>query len=213
MKPIFYFFGSKLSHVILVLSFLSIVQAVQATSYYFSTSTGDDSRSAAQAQNQATPWKSISKLNSMFGSFVAGDEILFKRGEVFSGSINITKAGLIFSAYGTDVANPVISGFTDLVWTNIGGNKWESQALSVKPYLVLINDNYTLPSRMPKIGYYNYESSGGTNRITDNQLTGDWNGGEVFVRKNHTIWDKGVITQSGTSITFPNLYGDGFMNG
>ncbi len=213
MKPIFYFFGSKLSHVILVLSFLSIVQAVQATSYYFSTSTGDDSRSAAQAQNQATPWKSISKLNSMFGSFVAGDEILFKRGEVFSGSINITKAGLIFSAYGTDVANPVISGFTDLVWTNIGGNKWESQALSVKPYLVLINDNYTLPSRMPKTGYYNYESSGGTNRITDNQLTGDWNGGEVFVRKNHTIWDKGVITQSGTSITFPNLYGDGFMNG
>jgi len=211
MKPIFYFLRSKLSHVVLIISFLGLVQGSQATTYYFSASSGDDSRTITQAKSQSTPWKSLSKLNSMFGSFSSGDSILFQRGDVFTGSINITKAGLVFAAYGTGV-NPVISGFTDLTWTNVGGNIWESQALSVKPNIVLVSGVYTVPSRMPKSGFYTFESSSGNNSITDNQLTGSWTGGEVIVRKNHTTWDRGIITQSGTNITFSPADGNGFVS-
>src|SRR5215475_10608106 len=77
-----------------------------ATTYYFSTSDGDDSRTSAQAQNSSTPWKSIDKLNSFFSSLQAGDQVLFKRGDVFYGSINISKSGssgspIVFGAYGS----------------------------------------------------------------------------------------------------------------
>src|SRR5690606_20570229 len=54
-----------------------------ASSYYFSQSTGDDSRSVAQAQSPETPWKSIEKLNSIFHTLKPGDVVYFKRGDVF----------------------------------------------------------------------------------------------------------------------------------
>ena len=102
-----------------------------ATNYYFSSISGDDSRTALQAQSSATPWKSLSKLNSFFSSLNAGDSILFKRGETFYGSIVVNKSGTLTSpiklgAYGSG-AKPIISGFTPVaVWTSLGGNIWES---------------------------------------------------------------------------------------
>src|ERR1700749_3714888 len=102
-----------------------------ATTYYFSSSDGDDSRTSAQAQNSSTPWKTIDKLNSFFSSLQPGDVVLFKRGDVFYGSISIKKSGsagspIIFDAYGSGV-KPIITGFTDVTsWSNIGGNLWMS---------------------------------------------------------------------------------------
>src|SRR4030095_14663136 len=91
---------------------------VYATNYYFSSTEGDDSRTSAEAQNSATPWKTISKLNSIISSLQPGDQILFKRGDIFYGSIVASKAGtssqrIIFSAYGSG-AKPIITGFTQV---------------------------------------------------------------------------------------------------
>src|ERR1700678_587514 len=55
--------------------------------YYFSTKNGDDNRTPAQAQNSATPWKTLNRLNSFASSLLPGDSVLFHRGEAFYGPL------------------------------------------------------------------------------------------------------------------------------
>src|SRR6476646_4597409 len=91
--------------IVLFLAAALINLPTKGANYYFSTSTGDDSRTVTDAQNPATPWKTLNKLNSFFSSLKPGDSILFKRGDIFYGSITITKSGtsllpIVFSTYG-----------------------------------------------------------------------------------------------------------------
>lgn len=73
--------------------------------FYFSSSTGNDSYTSTQAQNQATPWKTLQKLQKSVTSgaaiFLPGDTICFKRGDVF--------------------ANGYVNGFSTMQWANDGG--------------------------------------------------------------------------------------------
>src|SRR5438067_1409552 len=93
---------------------LFVATCVKANTYYFSTSSGDDSRKETEAQNPSTPWKTLSKLNSFYSNLKSGDVILFKRGEVFYGSIIISEkdkkktAAITFDAYSTG-AKPIIT--------------------------------------------------------------------------------------------------------
>src|SRR5215218_5043530 len=92
--------------------FVCLVVNVQARTFYFSSSVGDDNRSSDQAQSSSTPWRSIQKLNSIFSLLAPGDQVLFKKGDVFTGSIQVTRSGasgapILFGAYG-DGAKPVI---------------------------------------------------------------------------------------------------------
>src|SRR3712207_2097522 len=90
---------------------LCVLNTAGATNYYFSSVSGDDSRTSNQAQNPSTPWKTIDKLNTIFASLLPGDSVLFKRGETFYGSIIVGKSGtsilpITIGAYGTG-AKPV----------------------------------------------------------------------------------------------------------
>src|SRR5690606_12931311 len=122
---------TSLKATLLIFTFIFLSHYSFAARYYFSTSSGDDSRTAAQAQNPSTPWKSINKLNSIFRSLQPGDEILFKRGDVFYGAINITRSGtqgrpIKFDAYGSG-ANPIITSLVTLRdWKNLGNGIYES---------------------------------------------------------------------------------------
>ena len=180
--------------------------------FYFSTSSGDDSRSMTQAQNATTPWKTISKLNSFFSSLLPGDSILFKRGEVFYGSIIVTKSGtttqpIVIGAYGTGV-KPVISGFTTITsWASLGNSIYESAATTCKPTLnmVTINGKNTPMGRYPNSGFLSFETHSGITSITDNQLTGtpNWTGAEVVIRKaKYTLGRNKITGHSGSTITY-----------
>jgi len=61
---------------ILMLLFFASLKSIGNT-YYFSTLDGDDSRTSTEAQNPASPWKTINKLNSFFASLLPGDQVLF----------------------------------------------------------------------------------------------------------------------------------------
>ena len=99
----------------------ALSMAVHATDYYVSSS-GSDS---ANGLSSSTPWQSILKINSVFPTLKPGDRILFKRGERFYGSLQISVSGssgspITIGAYGTG-ASPVVSGFTTITgWTNYG---------------------------------------------------------------------------------------------
>ena len=197
---------------------LFIADIANANTYYFSSSTGDDSRSSTQAQNPSTPWKTLSKLNSFFSSLNPGDVVLFMRGDVFPGSVTATKDGtaanpITFSAYGTG-AKPVISGFyTVPAWTNAGSNIWEStSAVSSLSDLnmVVINGANTAMGRYPNSGYMAYQSSTASS-ITSSSLSGstDWTGAEAVMRMYRWVIDRNPITsQSGNTLHFVDNDGD-----
>src|SRR6476469_2378122 len=197
------------------LLFMGLLYCANAKTYYFSTS-GNDSYSATQAQNQSTPWKTITKLNAIFSTLQPGDKVLFKRGDTFYGSIIIAKSGttsapITLGAYGSG-AKPIITGFVTISkWTSIGSGKYQgySSALGTNVNSVAVNG---LPKEMgrypnsdaPLKGYLYFESHG-TNSITDNELASspDWTGAELVIRTKQWVIDLVKVTgQSGRTLKY-----------
>ena len=136
----------------LLLCLFSIIAS--ATDYYVS-STGNDS---ANGLSSSTPWKSISKVNSEFSNLNPGDRILFKRGDVFYGTIKVEKSGtasspITLSSYGTG-ALPRISGFTTVTgWTNAGGGIYsKSISCESSPNILVLDGTNKAKGRWPNTG-------------------------------------------------------------
>ena len=186
-------------------------------SYYFSSSDGDDSRTSAQAQNYATPWKTLAKLNAVMPSAKPGTAFLLKRGDVFDGTISMSKSGtadsaVILSAYGSG-NKPVINGLTSLAdWTNVSGNIWQA-ALKAGPRLNMLTINGTIQMRgrypnanTPNGGYRTYTSHAGFSTITDKSLSDsvNWTGAEVSIKSLRWMLNTFPITkQNAGTITYP----------
>ncbi len=191
----------KLQGLVIIGGFFSVFIPYQSTAsnYYFSNTTGNDGYSNIQARNSKTPWKSINKLNSIFSALMAGDSILFKRGDIFDGAIIISKSGaafapIVLSAYGQG-NTPVISGLTSLwSWKAVGNGTYESEVINEGANLMLNNVQQPL-GRYPNTGYLTYEASETNTSITDYELnaTTNWTGAEVVIRKNRWTLDRALI--------------------
>jgi len=188
---------------------LTIGFTANSTTYYFSTN-GNDNNNGTSA---STPWQTLSKFNSVFSSLSPGDSVRFNRGDVFYGSITISRSGssgspITIGAYGAG-ANPVITGFTTVnAWTNLGNNIWEStgavSALSATN-MVVINGLNTPMGRYPNTGWLTYQSFVTNISITSSSLSGspNWTGAEAIIRKERWIIDRNLITgQSGGTLTY-----------
>ena len=206
-----------LTKLMLCTIFLIFCNFSYAATYYFSTSTGNDSRSASQAQNPSTPWKSIDKLNSIFHTLKPGDRVAFKAGETFYGTIHVNRSGtsgspIVISSYGTG-SKPIITSLVKLQdWKSVGNGVYESghSSFGSKVNTVLLNDKPQEMGRYPNSdapnrGYLTYDGSTSTS-VSDWDLSSspNWGGGEVVIRKNFWIIDKHKISShSGTRINFP----------
>jgi parallel beta-helix repeat protein len=198
-----------------------------ASNYYLSTAQGDDSRSPLEARNPQTPWRTTTKLNAFFAELQPGDSILFKRGEVFFGTIQTSKSGsplspIVLGAYGQG-EKPVISGFTTISnWKSIGGGIYESPVLANQSAvnLVVINGINQAVGRYPNAnavnkGYLNFESHG-SNFIVDNQLSTsiNWSNAELVLRSTRYTIDKVKITShSKKQLNFSTAVPNGLMDG
>ncbi len=167
-----------------------------------------------------SPWRTINKLNSYFGSLQAGDVVLFRRGETFYGTITVNKSGtsgnpIVISDYG-EGAKPVITSLVTLSgWNNAGNGVYESASNSsfdAAVNVVLLNGVIKGIGRYPNDTYLYLESHVSNTSITDNQLPSspNWTGADVIIRTSRWTLDKGKITNhSGTRITYtptPNTY-------
>lgn len=204
----------------MLLFWLILFHASKATNYYFSQS-GNDNHTFQEARSPATPWRSLAKLNAVFSTLNPGDTIFFKRGDVFEGSLDITRSGssgspIVLAAYGSG-PKPVISGFTAVTgWSPVGGNIWEAPVNSaMRVNVLLLNNTPQAIGRYPNAsaangGFLKYESYSGSESITDQQLgpAPDWTGGEVVIRKNRWVLDRNKITQhSGNTIFYTSESG------
>jgi len=199
--------------VLLMLVFSSY--AAIAKNYYIAAN-GNDGNAGTSS---TAPWRTIAKVNSSFGSIVAGDSILFRRGDSFYGALVIGKSGssgrpIVISAYGSG-AKPVISGFVTVTnWASVGNGVYQVAVPGAKSTLntVTINGVAQALGRYPNAdaangGYLNYESFSGSTSITDNQLTStvNWTGAEVVVRKKLWVLDRCKVTaHSGGTVSFTN---------
>jgi parallel beta-helix repeat protein len=206
-----------------IYSFLSIlvpifvgIFPVRGNTYYFSSVSGDDTRSSAQAQQAATPWKSLAKLNQIFPQLQPGDSVLFKRGEVYYGSIAAGASGaegrpIVLAAYGQGY-EPVISGFSRLSgWKAVSVNGvWQApcQGCGIRVNMVTVENKAQAMGRYPNSGYRTVQSHSGNSSITDPSLSGgvDWTGAEVVIRKNRFAIDRNpILSQQGGTLTYKGL--------
>jgi parallel beta-helix repeat protein len=184
-------------HCLLIL-FLASSLAYSAT-YYVSFSGGSDSATAVQAQNQATPWKTIAKINAQ--AFAPGDTILFKRGDSWEGGVTVSSSGtsgnpITYSAYGTG-ENPKIKGTVRVAsaWTNAGGNIYQADVSQDINQLFLNGRPLTL-ARYPNRGYLTMDDTLGPTTLKCALLTSvDWTGAMIHVRTAHwTLASKRVVS-------------------
>ncbi len=97
----------KLSMILALFSLTITATTVHATTYYLSSSSGNDSNNGL---TEATAWKSLTKVASF--NFVTGDSLLLKRGDVFRGKMSFGGYAKSFTvgSFGTSTTQPVIAG-------------------------------------------------------------------------------------------------------
>jgi hypothetical protein len=127
----------KLLFIVLFLPLLA-----NARKFYFSSSTGSDSYTISQAQSQATPWRTLQKLQQQVVGgvvcFAAGDTIAFKRGDIFDNGY-------------TRFSTPNYYTFASCSWTNDPAQGWT--APSGTPSAPIVFTSYGDVS-LPKPNFY-----------------------------------------------------------
>ncbi|MEJ7694911.1 malectin domain-containing carbohydrate-binding protein, partial [Daejeonella sp.] len=207
-KFTFFNSGFSLKSFILLLLFFKSVSSFSAI-YYFSTSAGDDNNGS---NTSTTPWQTLGKLNSL--NLMPGDQVLFKRGDTFVGTISATHAGssgnpIIYGAYGSG-NKPIFTGLVSLSsWTETssGSHKWVASCNSGSRLNLVTLGGVTTPmGRYPNSGYLTVDSHSDRLHITSSGLpssTHDWTNAELAIRINDYDFDMNrIASHYGTTIFF-----------
>lgn len=187
--------------------FLLIFSVTYSATYYVSTS-GNDSYTPTQAQNQLTPWKSLNKINSL--TFAPGDSILFKKGDSWIGSIIVPSSGtsgnpITYGAYDNG-ENPVIKGTIPVTtsWVVYSGNIYMTVISEGDIIRLFINGEPLITARYPNKGYLKIDDTLNSTTIKCNALNNvDWTTSSVHVRtKRMTIGTSKIISCNTAQKTF-----------
>ena len=155
----------------------------QAASYHVSPG-GDDNRTASQAQDASTPWKTLAKVGAY--SFVPGDSILLDRGGIWRETLRLKRSGtiaspIVISSYGAGAGMPSILGTDSVMGTQVGGI-WQTKTSA--PVDALFLDGVSLPlARYPDTGWVVSSSVEGDSAVSAPELAGkDWVGASILLR-------------------------------
>ena len=189
---------------------------------YFVASSGNDGNGGRSADNA---FQSLNKVNSL--TLQPGDQVLFRRGDTFRGTLQIRQSGnasqpVIIDAFGAG-NKPVLAGSVVVSnWTNIGNNTWQANIdLGSRTTGVYKNGSALPLGRFPNLdagnrGYLTVQSHNGKWQLTSRDGLGtDFTGGEAVMRSTQWIMDRATITQqNGNTLNLSNNSGydvaDGF---
>ncbi len=194
----------RLHGIFLFIALLIVSFSAYATDYYFSNS-GSDANSGT---NESSPFKTISKANAL--QLVPGDRLLFKRGEIFRGELQIIYSGtvslpLVVTSYGTG-PDAVISG-SEFVnnWIPAGNGIYKASCPEF-PQMVFDNGAPQVLSRFPNKGFYFTDAANGNAGFSDNDLPDKTNlyiGAGVHIRTSRYRYEERTIsTQSAGYLGF-----------
>ncbi|RZK30089.1 MAG: right-handed parallel beta-helix repeat-containing protein, partial [Hymenobacter sp.] len=187
---------------------LGLISSHAQTTYYVASS-GRDSNTGT---SDGAPFQSINRVNQL--ALQPGDQVLFRRGDTFSGTLAINRSGaagkpITVDAYGSG-NKPVLTGAVSLGgWTNTGNNIWQASCAGCGSSVSGVYSNGTaLPlGRYPNLsaankGYMTVQSHNGKTQLTSQQgLPANFAGGEAVIRPAHWILDRATITgQSGNTL-------------
>ncbi len=181
-----------------------------ATTYYVSVN-GNDSNNGTTT---STAFQTITQINSL--ALQAGDLVLFRRGDIFRGQLNIAQSGasrnpIIIDAYG--IGNkPIVSGSVVVTgWTNTSGNIWQATCAQAGSVVTGVYSNsaelplgrypnYSAPNK----GYNTVQSHSENTQITSKEaLATNWTDGEIVIKTMQWILDRSTITyQTGNVLNF-----------
>lgn len=173
---------------------------------YYLASNGSDLNDGLSEQ---TPWKTISKLNSMMTSLTPGSQILFRKGDVFSGMIMATKSGtagneIIFGSYGNGEL-PVINGVKTITgWTAYSGNIYVVNFSDTISHLYANGKLMTI-ARFPNSRFLKIDNASSASNFYDaelNQSAGYWNQANCRVRSANWCYESRTVSNfNGGNIT------------
>ncbi|GHB63617.1 T9SS type A sorting domain-containing protein [Persicitalea jodogahamensis] len=212
-------------------------RAASATNYFVSTSEGNDANPGTSV-NQA--WKTLKKVDSMNNSFVAGDSILFKKGDIFYGSITIngrkgtSKDPVVYSAYGVGPM-PVLRASQKVGnWQKISNNVWVT---ALEP-LSRLNSNTLVYYRTPSLfinnvaqqigrepdfnpndgGFRTISSHTANNQFITEAATlpypeNHFKGAEIAIRTNRDLFNnETVVSHTGNTVVVTATSADASLN-
>lgn len=196
---------------------LSIISVLASATDYYVSSTGSDS---ADGLSESTAWQTIAKVNSVFPALNPGDKILFKSGDIFYGSLKITKSGsanlpITIGSYGSE-GKSIITGFTTLSpWTYEGDGIYSTLlTCESSPEMVTVDGTQFAMGRWPNSKVWpetqtwaSIDSYVGVTSLTDAELSSTgitWTGAEVVVRNStrNRISRYPITNHTGTTLTF-----------
>ncbi|MFN8240009.1 MAG: Ig-like domain-containing protein [Bacteroidales bacterium] len=150
---------------------------------YYVSSAGND---AADGLTKSTPWKTLGKINGT--TFVPGDSILFRRGDVWRDQLLVHNSGnsskyITYGAYGSG-PNPKIlgsiqaTGFT----TTAYANKWQSTAtIPIDPWAISYFGEVFFEELNGKVSWGSRKTYTADLSNLTKEYDWTWNGNRIFV--------------------------------
>ncbi|GBG72962.1 hypothetical protein CBR_g12681 [Chara braunii] len=201
----------------------SLVILVEGRTFYVSSEIGRDSFSEEEAQDPRTPWATLDRVRRLFleRGHQPGDQILFQRGGVFRGGIDLshftaTLVNVTFAAYGNpSLPRPRLTGsilVDSASWQKWGPSGWGiyvAQIPSQPSFVgsVFIDGQRLMRSRWPNQAdlipvtgaYARYDSCNSTTKeifapYAGSRLSGYWVGAELVYRSTAYMYTKGRVT-------------------
>jgi len=189
-------------------------QTMDLTPTYYVKSDGNDGNTGL---SDAQAWQTITRVNTALASITAGQNICFRRGDVFYGTLNFPLGGSSGSpvgigAYGTG-ANPVITGLTTITgWSFYGGNIY-SKVISCDsaPNVLLLDGVQKAKGRWPNSGWYMNTSVSGDTSLTDTVHLDsgviNWTGAKLVQRKacQYVVDEYVINSHSGSTLSYSGV--------